>query len=378
MARDTRHFVVLETSGPAQQLQMLMEFVVDNNPGTGLKKLTKVATVDLIHKIVIQAVNWRMSHNPYGCYEKAILESLFGERDKDYTKKEKQIYQALSNDPQWTGIVAILEKQISEHIGIDTYQDWRVIKVGGLVGLAEGEDYRVTEYYRLCPEKKENEEAVLTLNASNPINYLLGQFKHMFGEKLTYLVNQQPSFFANQNPMNHVLVSHKDIFTQERMRSIQRHGWEMVKSDPEAVSMHLRWIYNNTEEYITAMFLDTLVTMYPMIELDIATPRFNSMGMAQLGVWNMEKFREEFLQRVISAFGFSYFSTYLKKDKTYKLEFYNRTNILSVFEKPEYEQSKIDMNELLRSFIAGDRLPVDQARKAQDMYEEMARRGEIE
>lgn len=378
MSRDTRHFVVLETSGPVQQLQMLMEFVVDNNPGTGLQKLNKVSTLDLIHKIVIQAVNWRMAHNPYGCYEKAILGCLFGERDKDYTKKEKQIYQVLSNDPQWTSVTQFLEQQINTNITVDTYKDWRVIKVGNLLGLAEGEDYRVAEYYRLHPEQKENEEAVITLNASNPINYLLGQFNHQFGQKLTHLVNQHPSFFLEQNRVNQTLVTHKDIFTQERMRTIQRHGWEMVKNDPEAVSMHLQWIYNNTEQYITGMFLDTLVTMYPMIELDRLAPRFNPMGMAQLGVWNMEKFREEYLQRVISAFGFSYFSTYLKKDKVYKLEFYNNTNILSVFEKPIVAKSVQEDLELVRSFIAGDRLPTEQARRAQELYEEMARRGEIE
>lgn len=378
MTRETRRFVVLEINGMVQQLRMLLDYVVDNNPGTGLNKLSKVGAVDLIHKIAIAAVNWRMAHNPYGSYEHAILACLFGERDKDYSKKEKQIYTVLTRDPQWAGIIAQLETQISAHIEVDTYQDWKVIKVAGLIGLAEGQDYRITEYYRLCPEQKENEEAVVTLNASNPINYLLTQFQKEFGEKLAQMASQHYSFFSNQNPINQTLITHKDIFTQERLRTMQRHGWHMVKTDPEAVSRHLQWVYNNQQQYVVSMFLDTLVKMYPMIELDRTAPMFNPMGLAQLGVWNMERFSESFLQRVIAAFGFSYFTTYLNKDKRYKLEYYQNTNILAVFENELKEPTQADDHELLRSFIAGDRLPEAQARRAQDLYEEMARRGEIE
>lgn len=378
MSRDTRNFVVLDVSGTVTQLQLLMEFVVDNNVGTGLKRLNKTATFELVHKIVIQGVNWRMAHNPYGCYEKAILECLFGERDKEYSKKEKQLYTALTNDPQWLAIVDYIEKQISEHIKVDTYKDWRVIKVGNLLGLAEGEDYRITEYYRLCPEQKENEEAVITLNASNPLNYLLAQFNHIFGLRLEQLANER--FFNSELVFskNEQLINHKDLFTQERLRTMQRHSRDKLVSDPVAVQQHLSWINDNRLEYVISMFFDVLKTIYPMIELDINVPRFNSAGLAYLSLWNSERYREEYVQRVISAFGFSYFSTYLKKNKKYKLEFYPQTCIFAVYEVTSNTPGEVDDMECLQSYINGDRLPPEQARRAQELYEEMARRGEIQ
>lgn len=378
MARDTRRFAVLEIYGIVQQLVILMEFVVDNNHGTGLKKLTKTTAIDLIHKMAIEAVNWRLAHNPYGSYEKAIMQSLFGEREKDYSKKEKQIYNALSSDPQWLTIVNEIERQISEHIEVDTYKDWKVVKTGGLIGLAEGQDFRITEYYRLHPDQKDNEEAVITLKASNPINYLLGQFNKQFGERLIFLMNQQPFHFQQQYRHEIQPIQHENKLTEMRLQALQRHSQEMVKSDPEAIQSHLRWVYENTEQYVTSMFLDTLVTMYPMIERDPMVPMFNPLGLAQLGVWNVEKFREEYLQRMVSAFGFSYFTTYLKKDKKYKLEFYQGSNVLAVYEAPIKDVTEAEMHELVRSYIAGDRLPVHEARKAQELYEEMARQGVIQ
>lgn len=377
MARETRRFAVLETNGIVQQLVMLMEFVVDNNHGTGLKKLTKTAATDLIHKMAIEAVNWRMAHNPYGDYEKPIMQSLFGTRDKDYTKKEKAIYKALTDDPQWVSISGEIERQISAHIEIDTYKDWKVIKSGYLIGLAEGQDFRITEYYRLHPEQKEDEEAVITLNASNPINYLLGQFKDAFGEKLIQLMNQQPAYFEQQFKMNEEPIRHENMLTEMRLNALQRQNRAMVKSDPESIQRHLRWIYDHTQQYVTSMFLDTLVTMYPMIELDVHAPRFNALGMQQLGVWNMERFRVDVLQRMVSAFGFSYFTTYLKRDKKYKLEFYPGTNVLAVFEQAIKNKTEVEMHELVRSFINGDRLPPEDARRAQEMYEEYSRQGVI-
>lgn len=377
MARETRRFAVLETNGIVQQLVMLMEFVVDNNHGTGLKKLTKTTATDLIHKMAIEAVNWRMAHNPYGDYEKPIMQSLFGVRDKEYTKKEKAIYNALINDPQWVSISGEIERQISGHIEVDTYKDWKVIKSGYLIGLAEGQDFRITEYYRLHPEQKEDEEAVITLNAGNPINYLLGQFKSAFGDKLIQLMNQQPAYFEQQFKMNEDPIRHENLLTEMRLNALQRQNRAMVKGDPESIQRHLRWVYDNTRQYVTSMFLDTLVTMYPMIELDSMAPRFNSMGMQQLGIWNMERFREDVLQRMVSAFGFSYFTTYLKRDKKYKLEWYNSSDVIAIYEEKIKDPSQAELNELVQSYIRGDRLPPHEARKAQEVYEELSRQGVI-
>lgn len=376
--KEGKKFIVLETYDIINQLVMLMEFVVDNNPGTGLKKLTKTGAMDLLHKMTIQAVNWRLAHNPYGNYENQVMASLFGERDKAYTKKEKAVHDALTNDPQWTTIIGRLESQIDYFIEVNTYKDWRVVKVGNVIGMAEGEDYRITEYHKLNPDQRENEEAVVTLDASNPLNYLLGQFNHTFGKKLTDLLNQQPHYFAQQYQLNQTLITHENKLTEMRLQAIQRHGWEMVKTDPEAIQRHLRWVFDNTHTYVTSMFLDALATMYPQIELEPMAPRFNSMGMAQLGVWNMEKFKEDFIQRIVAVFGFSYLSTYLKKDKRYTLEYYPSSNVVAIYEKQMQDSTLAEKHELVQSYIRGDRLPPHEAKQAQELYEEMNRAGAIQ
>lgn len=372
MTAQSRRFAVMEINGIAQNLINLMDFVVDNNPPCGLKKLSRLTAMAMLHKMTVAAVNWRCAHNPYGDYETSLMEHLFGAQ-ATYTAEQYAVYRALSNDPLWCGITQDIERQVSEHIEVDTYKDWRVIKVGTLIGLAEGQDYRITEYYRLHPDQKEDEEAVITLDASNPVNYLLGQFKHEFGTKLEKLIHDDFSMLSTYHSSNQ-LICHQDIFTQERMRSIQSHNRSMITSNPMVAHQALMDIYNDTTGYVASMFVDTLVSMYPMVELAYNAPRFNTTGLLHLGIWNMDKFRSEYLQKVISAFGLSYFSAYLKKDKKYVLE-YSRNNVLAIYEKPPEKPSDKEQTELLRSFMAGDRLPHEQQRLAQALYEEASRSG---
>lgn len=376
MAAQSRRFAVLEVNGIAQNLVNLMEFVVDNNPPCGLKKLSRMGAIDLIHKMTITAVNWRLAHNPYGDYEEAIMAAIFGARSKKYSAEEKNIYNVLSNDPLWCGITNDVERQVSEHIEPDTWIEWKVIKVGNLIGLAEGQDYRISEYYRLHPEQREDDQAVITLDASNPVNYLLAQFNKEFGQKLQNLLQSDTQLLTTIRPQRQTPITHVDPFTQQRLNTIQRQNREMVKFNPEDLRQQLIDIYNNTDRYIAGMFVDTLTNMYPMVELAYNAPRFNASILHHLGVWNMDRFRADYLQKVISAFGLSYFTAYLKKDKKYVLE-YSSNNILAIYEKPTAPQSDREDHELLRSFMAGDRLPEDQARKAQALYEELARTGEV-
>lgn len=373
MSTHNRRFAVLEINGIVQNLMNLMDFVVDNNPTAGLQKQSRIKAIDLIHKLTVTAVNWRLAHNPYGDYDDAIIELLFGKAK--ITDERRQIYRQLSDNPMWCGITNDIERQVSHHIEINTYKDWKVIRVGTLIGLAEGQDYRISEYYRLNPEQRENDQAIITLDASNPVNYLLGQFNKEFGPRLHGMLTgqiapiQQPQLATR-------IIEHKDFATQVRLQGIQRHNQSMIQNNADENYKTLVSIYENTSGYIAAMFVDCLIHMYPQVELAYNAPTFNSGGLYQLGVWNLDKFRTEYLQRVISAFGLSYFTAYLKKNKRYTLE-YSSNNVLAIYEKVDDKPSAIADMELLQSFIAGDRLTPEETRHAQELYEDASRRGLI-
>lgn len=375
MAAQSRRFAVLEVNGICQNLINLIEFTVDNNPACGLRKLTRVTAMNILHKMTIAAVNWRLAHNPYGDYEETIIETLFGPRPKGPSADDKALYRQISLNPLWCGITGDVERQVSIHIELDTYKDWKVVRVGSLIGLAEGQDYRITEYYRLNPEQRENDTAVITLDASNPVNYLLGQFTKEFGPRLQELANQ------NFNFVQPVILAqapryHQDIHKQIEMQNIQAHNQSMIVNNSNVARDALIDVYNNTSGYVAALFIDTLVSMYPMVELAYNAPRFNGTALHHLGVWNMDKFRTNYLQRVISAFGLSYFTSYLKKDKKYVLE-YSAHNILAIYEKPAETATACADFDLLQSFINGDRLVPEEQKRAQALYEEYSRRGEI-
>lgn len=375
MSAKSRRFAVLEVNGIAQNLINLIQFTVDNNPPCGLRKLDKLSAMEVIYKMAISAVNWRLAHNPYGDYEEGIIETLFGPRPKGPSAEDKALYRQISLNPLWCGITGDIERQVSEHIEVDTYKDWKVIRVGSLIGLAEGQDYRITEYYRLHPDQTENDTAVITLDASNPVNYLLGQFTKEFGPRLQQLASTD-FYIGDHIALNNDMIFHQDLHTQMKLQNIRSHNRSMIVNNPADAKRALMEVYNNTSGYIAAMFIDALINMYPMVELAYNAPRFNTCALSKLGVWNMDRFRTDYLQRVISAFGLSYFTTYLKKDKKYVLE-YSSNNILAIYEKAVEKPSEHNEVELVQSFINGDRLSPEDTRRAQELYEEYSRRGVI-
>lgn len=376
MSTETKRFVVLEVNGIAQNLINLMEFVVDNNPTAGFKKLNKLAAINLLHKMAVMSVNWRLAHNPYGDYEAAIMEGVLGPRPSDYTTEEKQAYKELSTDPLWYGITDSIEAQISKHIEVDTYKDWKVVRVGTLIGMAEGQDYRITEYYRLNPEQREDDTAVISVDMTNPVNYLLGQFKQTFGSKMEQLLAAGPDYSQIIDYRSSNLGFNATLEQHHRHNEIRRHNSSMLVSNPADGYNSFLTVYTNPDAYIAAMLVDTLANMYPMVELAFSAPQFNTQVINMLGMWNVDQFRTEYVQRVISAFGLRYFSSYLKRDKRYVLE-YSSNNVLSIYEKQKESPTEQEDRELVQSLIDGDRLNPEDARRAQSLYEEMSRRGII-
>lgn len=333
---NTKRFIVLEAQDQANNIVDFLEWLALTNPALGLKAITRREASNIVYLIVKDLVDSQLAHKPHNPENSEMIQSIiFGLSKGKLSKPYLDNFKAISNEVVWASIVATLRKQVSQTVKHGDWTDWTVVKVGTLVGLAEGEDHRITEYHREAKALSTEDEAVLTLNCSNPINYLYNEFSKRYG-----------SNFANLRQM---LVDPN------------------VKLDPYYRKMLDNFVADPTE-FIVGLFLDTLVLMHPQIELSGVACKRNTFVERALGIHDMSSFQSNVVQKLIMAFGMNWFNHEIKKDENYFVEYYLGTNIMAIFKKQFGSLTEKYEADLLNALVRGDYLPPEERTIAERLY----------
>lgn len=342
MANNTKRFIVLEAQDQANNLVDFIEWLALTKPALGLKAISRRDAANIVYLLVRDLVDVQLAHKLHNPENGEMIQSiLFGIPKNRLTKTSSDAYKAVCNEQLWVSISATLRNQINQTVKHGDWTDWTVIKVGSLVGLAEGEDHRITEYHREANALSVDEEAVLTLNCSNPINYLYNEFSKRYG-----------SNFANLRQM---LVDPN------------------VKLDPFYRKLLDTFVADPTE-FIVGLFLDTLVLIHPQIELSGVSVKRNMFIERALGIYDMASFQSNVIQKLIMAFGMNWFSHQIKKDENYFVEYYLSTNIMAIFHKQFGSLTEKYEADLLNALVRGDYLPPEERVTAERLYLESSQR----
>lgn len=339
----SKRFVVLEVN---PQIRLLVDYLehVQSRLATPINK-SKETAMKLIEQIAAEALGGYLAFKTSTGFDVAMAAALFGKPENKITDTELEILKSIKENALWDGIKFEILNQIEHHVERQTYIDWRVIHTAGLIGLAEGQDHRINEYYRLSGVDNGDDNAKLALNCANPINYLLNEFNKTFAvaihEQIAYYTSAHQSACMNSNVP------------------------EEIRSSLRTTLHHLM----NPTEQIVAIFLDTLVGIYPMINLHHTCPKLNEAVFMAIGIKSVEDFKVDVIAKVITAFGLHYFTTNLKRDKRYDLE-YSSCHILAVYEKQFSNPKESEIHELIQALINGDYLPARERAMAERLYQE--------
>jgi hypothetical protein len=216
-----------------------------------------------------------------------------------------------------------------------------VIKSAGLIGLMEGNDHRITEYHKEAKalDVDNEDEAVATVNCSNPINYLYNQFMQRYG----YKVSAAQQHIGNPG-------------------TVMDQFYRKMLSD----------FFANPTEQIAAIFCEGLTRVNPQIEISGHCPKVNQVLMKMLNIYDIESFHREIVSKLIIAFGMGQLSYSVKKDESYLLEYYTGTNIMAVFKKRFSTITEKYEDELLHALNRGDYLPYEERAIAERVFAERA------
>lgn len=333
---NSKRFIVLEAQDQANNILDFVEWLSLSRPDLGLKALTRREASNIVYFLVRDIVDVLLAHKIYNPENSEYIASiLFGIPKNKLTQPQTALYEAVTAEHMWVSIIATLRNQVSHTIKQGDWTDWNVVKAGSLVGLAEGEDHRITEFHKEAKALAVDEEAVLTLNCKNPINYLYNEFSKRYG--------------SNFHNLRHMLVD-PDVKLDGYYRKIL----EGFVADPT--------------EYIVGLFIDTLILMHPQIELSKNAPSRNNFIERALGIYDMSSFQSKVVQKLIMAFGMNWFNYEIKKDENYFVEYYLNTHIMAIFQKPFSTITEKYEAELLNALIRGDYLPPHEREIAERLY----------
>ena len=333
----SKRFVMLEINPQIDVLYAYLEHFVKCNPQLDLPKATRNAAVQLVFLTVKECLSSRSAFETevdHAAYKAGVI---YNTPPGTLTAEQLEVYNQFAQDVIWEGVNIEIDAQLEQHIDRRTYTEWKPVCVGGLIGLAEGDDHRVKEYYRLTDQNNGDSNAEIALNCTSLISYLHGEFIRTFGNVL-----RDPNTLP---------------------KAIELMGKHATKRKIQSVVDFL----NNPNRAMAAIFLDTLVSMYPMIQLDAMSPQVNDDLFALVGITNLEDFKQNYVRKVIAAFGLSYFSTYVKRDKRYSLE-YSSSNILALYETKITNRTEKEMVDLVASFLRNDYLPPEERAIAERWY----------
>ncbi len=333
---NSKRFIVLEAQDQANNLVDFIEWLALSRPDLGLKAITRRDASNIVYFLVRDIVDVQLAHRVNNPENMEYVSSiLFGiPKNKVLPCKEKEL-KIVTTENMWFSIIGTLERQVGHNIKQGDWTDWNVVKVGSLVGLAEGEDHRITEYHREAKALDVDDEAVLTLNCKNPINYLYNEFSKRYG--------------SNFLSLKQMLMD-----PEVRFDSYYRKLLNQFVNDPT--------------EYIVGLFLDTLVLMHPQIEISKNAFKRNQFIERALGIYDMNSFQSKVIQKLIMAFGMNWFNHEIKKDENYFVEYYPSTHIMAIFQKQFGSITEKYEAELLNALIRGDYLPPNEREIAERLY----------
>lgn len=333
---NSKRFVVLEIQDQVDVIRDYLESIALNNPVMEIKTLNRRDCANILYFTIRDLVDGLLAHkngNPDNV--EMICSIMFGITKNKVNKQHHEYYKALTSHSIWHGILFTFTKQLQISIKQGDWTDWTVVKVGSLIGLAEGEDHRITEFHREDKALDEESEAVITLNCMNPINYLYNVFSKQYGSNFAKL---------RQTMMD-----------------------PDVKIDPFYRRVLDRFIADPTE-YIVGLFLDTLVYIHPQMELGEHAIRRNTFIDRALDIHDISSFQKNTVSKVIMAFGLHWFSHEVKKDENYTVEYYTASHVVAVFKKQFTTHTEKYEAELLNAFKRGDYLPPEERTIAERLF----------
>jgi hypothetical protein len=333
----SKRFIVLEIQDQAGVIKQLVEHLALTAPQLGLKTITQREATNILYFVVRDELDALLEHklgDPANA--EMVMSILWGIPKNKLTKAHTDMFREIKGHSLFQGAVYEIGLQINRYVTVGSWTDWNAVKVGTLIALHEGEDHRITEYHKEAKALSTDDEAVVTVNCCNPINYLYNQFKLRYGGNMAALMAHV------QNPMVEI-----DPF------------WRKVISD----------FFADPSEFISGIFCDTLIKVNPQIELaQTAAPRMSGILLKMLNIHDLEKFQSDVVSKLIIAFGLGWLGSSIKKDESYTLEYYRGTNILAIFKKQFTSLTEKYEEDLLRAFIRNDYLPDKERVIAERLY----------
>lgn len=339
---NSKRFIVLEAQDQADNLVDFIEWLSLAKPHLGLKTITRREAGVVVYYMVRDLVDAQLAHKIHEpANEEHVASILTGTPKTKLTRDQMAKFAEFTKEQMWVSISTSIQKQIAQTVKQGDWTDWNVIKIGTIVGLAEGEDHRITHYHREVDALNVDDEAVLTLNCSNPINYLYNEFSKKYGENFTAL----RLMLQDQN----------------------------TKLDPFYRQVLNRFVSDPTE-YIVGLFIDTMVLMHPQIEISKNAIERNLFIERALGIYDMSSFQSNVVQKLIMAFGMNWFSHEIKKDENYYVEYYMNTHVMAIYPKQFSSITEKYEADLLNALERGDYLPPDDRLLAERLYLENSQR----
>lgn len=337
---DSKRFIVLEAQTQADQLMDYVEYLTLSQPQLGLKAISRRESANVIYFLIRDMVDERLAHKlgDEGNMEH-IAAILFNIPKNKVTKELQARLDHVVNSQIWHSMRINLSKQIGKHIEQGSWTDWTVVKSASLIGLAEGEDHRITEFHKETKALSVDDEAVLTLNCSNPINYLYNEFNRRYGQNVSDL---------------RAMLHHPETNMDDFYRKI------LIK------------FLGDPTEFIVGIFLDTLVLLHPQIEIGKHAYSRNPFIERALGIYDMESFQSNVVSKLIGAFGLNWFNHEVKKDQNYYVEYYLGTHVMAIYNKEFTTLTEKYEAELLNAFTRGDFLPYEERVIAERLYTQSA------
>lgn len=335
----SKRFVVLEVQDQADVFKELIEFTALSEPTLGLRNITRREATNILYFIVRDELDGLLAHK-LGNVENSelVISILWGIPKNKVTKAHHDAFKVITQHSLYQGAIFEIRKQLNRYIELGSWVDWTVVKSGTLISLIEGDDHRITEYHKSekALSTDHNDEAVVTINCCNPINYLYNQFKLKYGDNM-------------QDLMEHMSNPHNKMDPY----------WRKVISE----------FFADPSDFIIGIFLDTMTKINPQVELEATfTPRMNGIIQKMLNIHDMEKFQSDVVSKLIIAFGLGWLGTSIMRDESYVLEYYRGTNIMAIFKKQFTSHTEQYEEDLLRAFIRSDYLPYEQRVIAERLY----------
>lgn len=335
-----KRFIVLEVQAQAETIKQYIDYMALTYPETKVNPISLRQAETIVYYLVRDIADGRMAHKLSNPENVDLIQCiLFGCSRGQLRQVHNEAYKAVTEHSLWHGVTHALESQLGRHIKRDTWTDWVVILNTNLVALVEGEDHRITEYHKV--EKaidmlaEVGEEAVLTVNCSNPINYLHNQFNARYGNNITTLQDMV------QNPLVEM-----DMYFRKMASGF----------------------FQDAQTLIAGIFCEGLVRVNPQIELSPSCPTTTPGILKLLGIYDIESFYTNVVSKLIIAFGMGRLGHAIKRDQSYTLEFYKDTGVIAIFDKKFNTLTERNEEELLHALIRGDYLPYDERIIAEKLY----------